>query len=375
MRLEITYEDSTTEIISFFEKSIIVGRGREADLKISTNSISRKHLRIEVEKGDVFITDLNSANGVFINDERVEPGVKVQFTTYFPVVMGPNITMSILSEEDPRQSGAMTGSVSRATMQSENKTGEKTQQTQIMKDLAMPLTRKEQLKAEKEKEKNKKQSNLPSVIIMAILAAAGYLYYDRDALNMVLGSLNFPTIKSEEEKRQAAIPVISPLLIKSRKIVNIFKCDSEFDQKICPILGELTNDYEGFLLDKKGTLFLVYNLKGKNPFTATGATKRKDRFEAMLLHKMLDPKVRQVAKEDKGKKEKKLIKSLVAIGIIIIDEEPLVFNRIAMQVGILTRFTDKDISDIFENIFTKGNFRLYKKFINPFIDARTVFQK
>lgn len=49
----------------------IVGRYRECDIILPSENVSRRHARLLVEGGRLFVEDLNSANGVFVNGERI----------------------------------------------------------------------------------------------------------------------------------------------------------------------------------------------------------------------------------------------------------------------------------------------------------------
>jgi two-component system, cell cycle response regulator len=52
--------------------SIIIGRDRENDIVLNSDSISRRHCRIEYRGARVFAVDLDSTNGTFVNDD-IEP--------------------------------------------------------------------------------------------------------------------------------------------------------------------------------------------------------------------------------------------------------------------------------------------------------------
>jgi pSer/pThr/pTyr-binding forkhead associated (FHA) protein len=49
----------------------IIGRGGDADLTLSDPAVSQRHARIAEIAGDLWIEDLNSANGVYVNGERI----------------------------------------------------------------------------------------------------------------------------------------------------------------------------------------------------------------------------------------------------------------------------------------------------------------
>jgi hypothetical protein len=58
---------------------VVVGRGKEADLKIDDPGISRRHAQIAVHQGNggttVTVNDLESTNGVVLNGHKVSTGV------------------------------------------------------------------------------------------------------------------------------------------------------------------------------------------------------------------------------------------------------------------------------------------------------------
>ncbi|MBI2571938.1 MAG: FHA domain-containing protein [Candidatus Schekmanbacteria bacterium] len=52
-------------------EDIVIGRSSECDLWIDHKAISRQHARVRKDWNGVVVVDLGSANGVFVNDERV----------------------------------------------------------------------------------------------------------------------------------------------------------------------------------------------------------------------------------------------------------------------------------------------------------------
>src|ERR1700740_1268656 len=49
------------------QSEMTLGRDSAADITVTDQGISRKHAKITKEAGKVYITDLNSSNGTFIN--------------------------------------------------------------------------------------------------------------------------------------------------------------------------------------------------------------------------------------------------------------------------------------------------------------------
>ncbi|WP_437664930.1 sigma 54-interacting transcriptional regulator [Sorangium sp. So ce1182] len=52
--------------------ALIVGRSDDADVKLDTAAVSRRHAKIVVSGGEIRITDLGSHNGTVVNGERIE---------------------------------------------------------------------------------------------------------------------------------------------------------------------------------------------------------------------------------------------------------------------------------------------------------------
>jgi len=55
-----------------------LGRTREADLFLRDPEVSRRHLRFESHGGVVYIEDLHSSNGTFLNGRRVAEAIEVR---------------------------------------------------------------------------------------------------------------------------------------------------------------------------------------------------------------------------------------------------------------------------------------------------------
>ncbi len=58
--------------LALTKKTITIGRGHHCDIQILTHFVSREHARVTTDRGTVFIEDLASTNGVFVNSIRVD---------------------------------------------------------------------------------------------------------------------------------------------------------------------------------------------------------------------------------------------------------------------------------------------------------------
>jgi len=77
--MERLLEDSSTNPEKFrvFKDYFVIGRRSEdSDYVISSRIIGKTHALINFEKGRYFITDLDSRNGTFVNNERLKPSEK-----------------------------------------------------------------------------------------------------------------------------------------------------------------------------------------------------------------------------------------------------------------------------------------------------------
>ena len=52
--------------------SMVVGRAKECDISLGVAHLSRKHARLNVEDGELWVEDLGSSNGTYLNGERVD---------------------------------------------------------------------------------------------------------------------------------------------------------------------------------------------------------------------------------------------------------------------------------------------------------------
>jgi pSer/pThr/pTyr-binding forkhead associated (FHA) protein len=57
---------------------LIIGRGEQADLLLNDITVSRRHASVRQDGRTVVVTDLGSANGTYVNDERVTDGTRVE---------------------------------------------------------------------------------------------------------------------------------------------------------------------------------------------------------------------------------------------------------------------------------------------------------
>lgn len=52
------------------QEVITIGRDRENDIVLDSDSVSRRHARVEHREGRIYLTDLDSTNGTYVNDDN-----------------------------------------------------------------------------------------------------------------------------------------------------------------------------------------------------------------------------------------------------------------------------------------------------------------
>lgn len=57
---------------SLVDGAVTIGRGSENDVVLYSDSVSRRHARIERKHGGYYVVDMHSTNGTYVNDELVE---------------------------------------------------------------------------------------------------------------------------------------------------------------------------------------------------------------------------------------------------------------------------------------------------------------
>jgi len=100
MRIEILVDNSEPQIYPLNKPKLVIGSHESCDIVLPAVGVSRKHLMVISENDNYFVIDQGSANGSYINDERLVPGNKVEFTSFFPVRISGNILLTLLSDEE-----------------------------------------------------------------------------------------------------------------------------------------------------------------------------------------------------------------------------------------------------------------------------------
>lgn len=79
-----------------------IGRSLECQVSFSGNGVSRKHIQIEFFNDSIFITDLNSRNGTYLNDNKINQGEKVQYQFGDRLILGNSHEVMLITLYDKK---------------------------------------------------------------------------------------------------------------------------------------------------------------------------------------------------------------------------------------------------------------------------------
>jgi len=77
----------------FHQELTTIGRTNGNDLIISGRTVSRRHARMWFDKGRWYIDDLQSANGTFVNNVRIQANSPVQLNDGDRINFGDEVVM------------------------------------------------------------------------------------------------------------------------------------------------------------------------------------------------------------------------------------------------------------------------------------------
>ena len=187
------------------ERDMLVGRHQDAEILLQSTDISRKHAALLFRDDHIWVKDLKSTNGTFVNGERVEQeqeielhdGDMLQFASFMFMILAPERYKAHLPEIDvepvttvPHDQG-MPSIAERAAETGITRDG-MPQQVSIPKPAPIPENVQVEAVAEPkpvpmqepvsrvahEKEQQKNASvGLISIIILVILAVIAWLFF------------------------------------------------------------------------------------------------------------------------------------------------------------------------------------------------------
>lgn len=88
VRLAFKLSDGQNISTNVEKSSFTVGRSSKCDVVIPNEGLSREHCLIEIDEGEIFITDFGSANGVLIDDQKIPANQRTSYNPSFTLSLG-----------------------------------------------------------------------------------------------------------------------------------------------------------------------------------------------------------------------------------------------------------------------------------------------
>jgi pSer/pThr/pTyr-binding forkhead associated (FHA) protein len=90
VQVKLAFKFDSGKVITHevFERTFKIGRSENCRVSLDNEGFSREHCLIEVIDGALYITDLGSKNGIYINHVRIPPKLRVSYDTKLPLYMG-----------------------------------------------------------------------------------------------------------------------------------------------------------------------------------------------------------------------------------------------------------------------------------------------
>ena len=98
--LELQGQSSNIQRITV-RHDIVIGRGSDCNLRISTPQVSRRHCFLRISRDGVAITDLESSNGTWLDGERMVPRKRYFVDDGMKITVGPIRFVARITEEIP----------------------------------------------------------------------------------------------------------------------------------------------------------------------------------------------------------------------------------------------------------------------------------
>ena len=262
MRIEITVEGQEPVTHKITKEKTLLGAGSDCDILVEAEGLSRKHVIILAEGDQFFVVDQGSTNGVFINEERLVPGQRASFTSFFPVRLGAHVTIALLSDEEAGMGSfdfakelpasaekSSSGKTSPGVMAADRKAAN--QSRGGFTNPAAPTRRAGKGEPARGAKKSKSQAEGQNSVIkiLAFIVAFGgsalFFYMknsaeDQAARPVVVAKVEVPPVNLSSFE----IKPLSPVgLDRATNAFNELKCSTQEEQSFCRGLGLPVKDY------------------------------------------------------------------------------------------------------------------------------------
>lgn len=119
MKVTFAFQDGLIQSYPIKQKSFVIGRSVSCHVAVKSSELSREHCRVEIEGKTVYLTDLGSSNGVFVDNVQLPANTRTRYLLTQQLQMGDCYVVFDLSSDELTRSMVNI----RPLLQSENQTG------------------------------------------------------------------------------------------------------------------------------------------------------------------------------------------------------------------------------------------------------------
>lgn len=310
MRIEILIENEEPRIYPLNRQKLIVGSLDTCDIVVKHKGISRKHIIITTSDDKIFVSDQGSTNGTYINEQRLIPGRTTEMTSFFPVRLGDDVLITLLSDDEAQDLGPETNLNTTERTSPGTDFSESTKMislTHLQKSSTANLVRKRtETVAQRKKQQlrkkapPKKEAGLSNAFvgIMCLIAIVGATYYQftKNKETEVRGS-----VPQQVEQKPVTTPVAEGTIKRvelekvpvSEPILAAFsrpKCSQEVEKYLCATLPTIFQGTWGtVLLDKNIVIMVDGNsfTTGSNFYLKEGPSPEQNASDLSLMRVVL----------------------------------------------------------------------------------------
>lgn len=273
MRIEILIDNEEPRIYPLDRPKIVVGSHESCDIVLKHKSISRKHVVITSRDDRFYVADQGSTNGSFINEQQLIPGNSTEFTSFFPVRLGDNVLITLLSDEEAADLGPeseLNTPMSQEVPQRAETTRmislsemQKSSTATLAKKRTESVTKRKSVQKAKPAPKKQGAQSNTAMAIAGLVLMGGVAYYQFSTKKNA-----DEVIVAAETKKAAPAPVVDNSPIKrigdtelpaAEVILGAFKnakCTQDIEKYLCVTLPNIFQEAWGtVLLDKNVIIF------------------------------------------------------------------------------------------------------------------------
>jgi predicted component of type VI protein secretion system len=88
MKVTFAFQDGLIQSFPLKEKSFVIGRSNKCHVCVNSTELSREHCRVDIVGKSIYLTDLGSFNGVFVDNVQLGANKKTKYSTTQQLQMG-----------------------------------------------------------------------------------------------------------------------------------------------------------------------------------------------------------------------------------------------------------------------------------------------